>query len=102
MCHTTPLAAPLRPAPELQTFTEQHLPIDVAVVTQGVPDCVNGELLRGTLNTDWQLRGFVISDAGAVGHSSDVPSTPPGQNYTHGELLMSGCNPAAAITLRLR
>ena len=72
-------------------------------MTQGVPDCcANGELLHGTFNTDWQLRGFVISDAGAVGHSSDVPSTPPGQNYTHGELLMSGCNPAAAITLRLR
>ena len=52
----------------------------------GVPDCVNGELLRNTLNTDWQLRGFVISDAGAVGHSSDVPSNPPGQNYTHGLL----------------
>jgi hypothetical protein len=55
---------------------------------------VNGELLRGTLNADWQLQGFVISDAGAVGHSSDVPASPPGQNFTHG---LQGAAVAALI-----
>ena len=60
----------------------------------GVPDCVNGELLRGTLNKDWAAKGFVISDAGAVGHSSDVTAHPPGQNYTHG---LQGAAVAALI-----
>ena len=37
-----------------------------------------------TLVAEWGLDGFVISDAGAVGHASDAPIHPPGQNFTHG------------------
>ena len=50
----------------------------------GVPDCLNGKLLRETLTQEWGLQGFVISDAGAIGHGSDVLLHPPGQGYAHG------------------
>eukprot|EP01051_Picozoa_sp_SAG22_P009200 SAG22_NODE_750_length_7481_cov_19.618667_1_plen_685_part_00 len=50
----------------------------------GVPDCLNGKLLRDTLVDEWGLDGFVISDAGAIGHGSDVVIHPPGQGYAHG------------------
>jgi beta-glucosidase len=50
----------------------------------GVPDCLNGKLLRETLNEEWHLEGFVISDAGAIGHGSDLPIHPAGQNFSHG------------------
>lgn len=38
----------------------------------GVPSCMNGDVLRSTLEGDWRFEGFVISDADAVAFSGRV------------------------------
>lgn len=50
----------------------------------GVPSCLNGEVLRDVLENEWNLTGFVISDADAVSEASDESSKPPGHSFTHG------------------
>lgn len=50
----------------------------------GVPACVNGDVLQAALVGDWGLEGFVISDADAVALTGWVPDQAPtgGHNYT--------------------
>eukprot|EP00035_Acanthoeca_spectabilis_P030404 m.9258 g.9258 ORF g.9258 m.9258 type:complete len:894 (-) comp4158_c0_seq1:2302-4983(-) len=50
----------------------------------GVPSCLNGEVIRDVLENEWNLTGFVISDADAVSEASDESSKPPGHSFTHG------------------
>ena len=51
----------------------------------GVPSCTNGDILRGVLEGEWGMRGFVISDADAVAQIYNVPDAapPPGHNFAH-------------------
>eukprot|EP00743_Colponemidia_sp_Colp-15_P004970 GILK01005356.1.p1 GENE.GILK01005356.1~~GILK01005356.1.p1 ORF type:complete len:759 (-),score=104.49 GILK01005356.1:232-2175(-) len=37
----------------------------------GVPSCLNRELLSDLLRSDWKFEGFVVSDCGAIGYAYD-------------------------------
>jgi hypothetical protein len=62
-----------------------------------VPACGNGELLRDTLEGDWGLDGFVISDADAVAYIGTKSDENP---LTHGHGFVRTIREAALSALR--
>ena len=52
----------------------------------GVPSCTNGDVLRSTLENEWGLKGFVISDADAVASSGYIDDSPTPLVVGHGFL----------------
>ena len=56
----------------------------------GVPACLNGDVLRSTLQGDWRAAGFVISDADAVALAGNpADQDPPGGHKFTATLLAS-------------
>ena len=58
----------------------------------GVPACANKKLLTDITRTEWGFRGYVVSDAGAIGNIITAHKYLPNTTMTAAACISAGCN----------